>query len=558
MPTVPRITEQKVKLQPLPGVRLTTAGATEETFGGGTSLEQVGEASRSLSQIGMKYAVVQKRNADEVVVQEADNKAAIFQTDLELEIEKLKGKDAAGAYDKAKTDWSKMSEELDKSLANSEQKAALRSKLNTRFIKIQDYVKKHSAAQQVWYDNQVTEGGITVRREEAARKYTDDSIIDSSIAQQEQLRMQQAVRNGLSPKDDKTRSMIDQDISATVAKVYNNRIIAGMENEAEALRKKYSEFLTDEDKKAMDTTKTQVVKKIESEQKAHLDAVQFQNGQNLAKEALLGRFNDLTQLERLRTLGEAGDPRGISTTLYSTIKSYLTDPQVEASFEARQDLLFGIPEAYFNIDSDRDGEVDQNVKFEDIARFREVAFAAYQNGAITQQELQGKIENTEKAFTQGIMSQATKSHRNGQTMWKFYNKWFSDNLAGFKVVENGVAYKQPINEEEQKQAMAFVGNAIMDYMRTNDIPDEKVPELTQMFLGKYLVQRYPELTGKTGLPNAIATAEASFKKVFAGKSDYKPDFTISGAEENDIPEYDPMTQKLQRNRKTGQYRVVPL
>jgi hypothetical protein len=566
MPNVPKVTEQERRLGPIPDVKFSMPSVAQEAFAN-EDLQRAQQQTSQLMDQGIKIAIAQKKYADDTVVNEADTKAGIIQAEIEDNIRKMRGRDAAGATDYLKPEWLKQMEGIEKGLSNESQKADFRQKNVSRYLSSFEFAKKHATTESEKYAKEVTNGSINQWRNTAVTKFEDGNTVDESIFNQIKIRSQEAVNNGLGSVvdgniqlDDVAKKKVADDVSTTVAQVYNRLLLAGKTKEAEEFRSRYEKLLerkfgsgfNSEDLVSMDKMKTTGVEKHLKQQAMQVKVMQESNSKILIDEVLAGKFDDWAKLENLRAAGLKKDPSGITKEAYNWAKKYMESDPYAASKAKRMELSFGIPQEFFLIDTNADGVVDKDIKFADVSNYRDAVLDAYLLGSITKFEMDAKIAATDKVFNNGI---ATESFRNGQRIWQYYHNWFRNNMAGFQVQVGDQIVKKPLTVSEQHEALAFVGNGLMDYMRGKEIKSEDIAEVSQMLLGKYLTVKFPELVGKTELPNAIMDMEANFKSVYGGKIT-EADFVVQNIDLKKIP-HDPMTQKVQIDRKTGKIRIVP-
>lgn len=567
MPNVPRVDEQQVRPAPLPNVRL-SATATEETFGGGASLEKAGALASDLAGTGIKIAIQQKKSADDTVVTEADTRAGIIQAEIEENVKRLKGKDSAGAIDLLKKRWSDDMEGIQKSLSNDEQKSAFQKKNAARFLSSLNIAKTHSITEGERYGQQITDGSIANWGSSAVENFDNPQKINEALYAQIHERVQESMNNGLGRieggkiiLDAPAKQKVAEDVSKTVAQVYRRKLYAKDVEGADAFRAEQKKFLKDkfdadfsaEDTLSMDHSRTVGLNQVIEQDKKIIVGSQRSNGKRLIDDVIDGRFDDLAELEVMHGAGLKGEASGVDTPSYAFTKAYMkTQPYLDSK-QKRLELAFGVPEAFFAIDKDADSAVDNDARYADIVRYRSAALAAYHATAITKLEFDAKIAATDKIFEKGV---ATSSYRNSQQIYEHYNDWFNQHLAGFKVSVGGQVIKQPLTKPARQEALAFVGNQLMNYVSTHNITDEDIPKVTQMFLGKYIKTKFPELVGKEEVSNAVMDMESNFRNVYSGKSTAKADFIVQYVDLEKVP-HDPETERVLVNRKSGAVKVVP-
>lgn len=263
--------------------------------------------------------------------------------------------------------------------------------------------------------------------------------------------------------------------------------------------------ITASEKKSLLGTLDSAAKKITQDIEDGIKLERATNDQNLTKKVLEENFTDITAIRKMQALGAAKQPGGISDGVASSLIRYINDPVVQTQAEERNALMYAIPEKYFDIDADEDQEADKDARFEKIAGFRNAALDAYQNGAISKEQLTEKFNATEAVFQFGLKGVFSQEHKNGQVAWKFYKDWFSKNLNGLSVKEAGKTTRYAMSEKEMQEGLTQVGLKLMERMRQSPITDAEIPSVTQDILKRYLVTKYPELANKVGTPSAVVS-----------------------------------------------------
>ncbi|MBA3755529.1 MAG: hypothetical protein H0X02_04585, partial [Nitrosomonas sp.] len=121
--------------QALPNARV-SVDSSLESFGGGQSLDRVNSAVQGVGQQVIRIQEEEKKKADDVAILEADLKASKLQTEIEIQVKNMRGKDAAGGIDYADKEWKKRSEELMGSLSNDDQRAQFQRVTAARYSTI--------------------------------------------------------------------------------------------------------------------------------------------------------------------------------------------------------------------------------------------------------------------------------------------------------------------------------------------------------------------------------------------------------------------------------------
>lgn len=342
-------------------------------------------------------------------------------------------------------------------------------------------------------------------------------------------------------------------IAGVYTKLYMNEDFDG----AEAIVNKYKTQLTQDDQIALDEKIIKVKNSYDAEVKLSHD----KNALSILEGYDRGEDISNAELETLYFLGQQNKKTGISKSGYEMLKNI--NKQIEKAQPistpaqkvlAKDKLLYGVPEKFFEIDKNNDDKIDSGTRFEQIAMFRKALGEARDSGAITKGAYERRIKLFEESFQEGLESLTTQKFRNAKAVWRFSRDWFSNNY-NFQLVEEegGKKFTAKIDNDQYENIMAQVGNELMDYIETTNIKDEDIPLVIQNILGKILMKQIPEMAGKENAVNAMMKDD-TFKNIYQGKSMVKPTYVIQS---DNRPNYDPNTQQLLRNKKTGEFKVVP-
>lgn len=393
---------------------------------------------------------------------------------------KVSSKSTVGKYKLADTFHTKF-----KDIANSEY-ANLREMYKANFLASNNPKEKEMAIQELGEKIQARISAGYVTREDGQKEY-QETIKDwnKQQAYQDIEGDPQGVLNELNKENGGNYSEIDPAIRKTLRETATSRVQKAIQEQKNAIL---------EDKNA--------------------------TGVDLTRKALKGEYFDLADIDRRRALGAANLPGGITDSAARALTQYLNGPIGKAQAEERGELLYAVPEKFFDVDKDGDNLVDTDVKLEKISGYRAAVFEAHQKGLITKEELDDKISASEEAFSAGLQGVASKGYKNAQKSWKFYKNWFSKNLNGFEIKTPEGRERYKMTKSEVEEGLAFVGNELMNRMRSGEIADSQVQEVTTQILGKYMVSKYPQLASKIGTPTAVVSDGQVWE---TGKSDAKPD-----------------------------------
>lgn len=171
MPVVP-VYQQKVQEQALPRARQ-SADAPIEAFGGGPSAQGVQRAAENLGNVVSDFAVKEKAYIDDIQVTEADTKLAQKQTDIQIGISKLQGRNANGAREYATAEMNKAIEEYSGGLTGGGSLAFKKVAAN-RAEGLYSFSEKHTAA-----ENQKADRGVLVDRLKVLNAKATSNALDN-------------------------------------------------------------------------------------------------------------------------------------------------------------------------------------------------------------------------------------------------------------------------------------------------------------------------------------------------------------------------------------------
>lgn len=224
MPTVPTF-NSNVQAR---GLRVPdgSININQEAFGVGSSSKLVENATRNLLKTSESFYQEQKKNADQIAIQDYDSGLSQLQSSLQQKAESMRGRNAAGALEQVQEEWTKGINKLDQKLVNTDQKAMGNRAAQSRFDSLSRSVDTYTAVEFRKADDEETESYIKVQKDLAIQNYKDRLIVqDSKQKQIDALEVYQK-RNGLSPDWLKSKSL--ESISKT-----NTDIVSRMSDNGE-------------------------------------------------------------------------------------------------------------------------------------------------------------------------------------------------------------------------------------------------------------------------------------------------------------------------------------
>lgn len=225
MPVVPRATLQ-TETAPLPGQRL-SADAPAAAFGGVQPVDLGGAA-------GVVKTIWEdnKQKGDQIAVMDADSQSSKFETDLlynpQTGLLNKRGKDALGITETASAAWEKHVSEIEKGLANDDQRYAFRKMSLQRGDDLNTAVQRHVSGELRTYDETKTKEYVAGEQDAAVINFQDPKRVALSVARQQDALRLFAQRNGL------PQEWIDTHVADAASKTHTsivNRILANGEDQ---------------------------------------------------------------------------------------------------------------------------------------------------------------------------------------------------------------------------------------------------------------------------------------------------------------------------------------
>jgi hypothetical protein len=247
MPSVPRYNEGQIQTQALPNARVST-DAPLSAFGGGQSLDTLTQANVGALEVGQKVALEEKKKADDVATTE-------FYTNLAKKKQEMlwdpkagalarKGKDSFGALEEYGQGFDKYADDLEKGLANEEQRAIARKIRQKERLEFDDTIQKHTFNEAKEFEQNTLKSGIETARNDGVLNYTNSKKVEESIKLQEALAAQ--TMRGQDPETVKAAQASVR--SKTQAGVIDRMLAAGQVGMASAYYSKVGFQVTGEDK----------------------------------------------------------------------------------------------------------------------------------------------------------------------------------------------------------------------------------------------------------------------------------------------------------------------
>lgn len=233
MPTVPTPASDSrpIETQALPQSRV-QVDASPEAFGGGQSAQNLAHAAEGLGRATVDFFQEERKRADEVAHTQADVEASKLQTEIQVNVSKMRGQDAFGAADYANQAWSQGISKIKENLNGRNQQLFFDKSASGRFMELNKSVQMHTANESEKYDDQTTEAAVQQYRTSAVVNAGDNQIVQQNIERTQAVVDAWAERKGI-PKDSEIyQQKMRAELSATHKDVIQARIESGLDKPA--------------------------------------------------------------------------------------------------------------------------------------------------------------------------------------------------------------------------------------------------------------------------------------------------------------------------------------
>lgn len=223
--------QRRVEQAPIPGVRL-GAAPTAATFG--ASVAQVGEG------IGLALYSRAVREANQAAFLSADKTLSEKQTEIQVQLSNLKGKDALRAPDALQTAWDKAVDEIDAGLANDQQKQAFRRSAMARHDQLNRAMQLHVNEQMNQFADGETAAYVRSSVDNVRLNAMDEEAIALEKSRQAAALTEQAQRKGLLGSE-AHKEQVATVLSKTNLEVVKGRMLKGNDRAAKAFYDEHHE-----------------------------------------------------------------------------------------------------------------------------------------------------------------------------------------------------------------------------------------------------------------------------------------------------------------------------
>lgn len=237
MPNVPKL--NPIEASPIQVPQFSGSDINKQLGALAASGENVFKAASNVASISDQIVDKERQHADEVVITDAQRKLIEAKNDLFYNPEKgaltKKGKDAFGIVSQYGELFDQRAEEIEKELSSEAQKQAFRKVRGQQSMEFNQNLQHHLFAEAKEFEKNTLNSGISVNRDDAILNYAMPGKVQQSIAQQDELLLKFAQRNGIPPDSDQFKELRANNASKTHASV----ITRMMSNDQDLLAKEY-------------------------------------------------------------------------------------------------------------------------------------------------------------------------------------------------------------------------------------------------------------------------------------------------------------------------------
>lgn len=231
MPVVKAYPGRQIKQDALPGARL-NVDRDPNAFGAGFGATVTRVAGAELDEIAARrreQMIAERKRMDEIAVIHASNQLDAFENDLlygDSGLMRTKGNDSFGAYDGFEKAYTTKGDELEKGLANEEQKLAFLRRRSSKFDSASSKLRQHIASESEKFDAAESQKQIENITNDAVRSYTSPREVAAKLGEAEMAARAYADRNGMGAEQ--TKAMV-LDVKSGIHQGVINNLLADPE-----------------------------------------------------------------------------------------------------------------------------------------------------------------------------------------------------------------------------------------------------------------------------------------------------------------------------------------
>lgn len=212
MPQVPVYGEQRVQESALPNVQM-GANTSLSDFGGGKTLDALGDATQGVEKTVTDIASQEKQKADSLASMALDNQLSQVQTQIQVSASKMQGKDALGVPDYVNQSWSDAVSKIQSQATNDSQKMAVARSASSRFQELNKFAQVHVGDQMQKFADNETQSYIENSRTAAVQNANDPDKVDAEISRTSAATYEYLSRKGIPLDSDQGKAMLQSNLS---------------------------------------------------------------------------------------------------------------------------------------------------------------------------------------------------------------------------------------------------------------------------------------------------------------------------------------------------------
>lgn len=338
MPTVPRITENRVRATPVPDVR-SSVHSSLDAFGGGESSRQVTEATGALFKQSQQMILEEIARANKIKVRDTTGQLAAWENEFMNDALQRSGENAFSLPDEFEDAYKAKMEEIGRDLSNDYQKKSFNAIGQTYQTSMTKRISAHVRGQTSAYDEEKTNALLTNESNAAINAFDDDERI---LMATERIT---AIVKDFASNEGKSKEWEQLEISTRTNNMYKNILGRKMqENPYDLLEKlkagSYDDLILADDLGDIKEDTKKYIARSEKENKVTLKQLQYKN-----KKEFNGNVEKTTIAEQLNTL-ELGVTTGAWDKKWAVSKKWalLSEKGIDANTqdEYYSDIVIGI------------------------------------------------------------------------------------------------------------------------------------------------------------------------------------------------------------------------
>lgn len=181
MPVVPTLPERTVEPAQIGGISLPSF------------------QSPAAPDAALKLLQTERQKVNQLVVLDADNQIAEFQTQLQTDLLSRQGKNAFGNLNEARTKWQAFQDKTLAGLTDEAQRRSVQGRFQARWADLNEVVQRHMAQQHIAFDNTTTADSIALSQQRVLQNYLDPIKIQQEADFQDSVIKDAANRHGIDP-----------------------------------------------------------------------------------------------------------------------------------------------------------------------------------------------------------------------------------------------------------------------------------------------------------------------------------------------------------------------